>query len=238
MKRTTSLSVVLLAICIAAPAYAHFTLMQPQSVYQLDSLGSPQKSAPCGQADPGSTATPTNAVASYKPGDTVTITLQETVFHPGHYRVALAATQDALPGDPPVTAGSTPCGSTVIATNPQLPLLADGALQHTSALSGPQTIQVTLPAGMSCDHCVLQVIEFMSNHPLNNPGGCFYHHCATINVTPNGGGSGDAGVNPNPDAGTGGGKSSGGCATTGGAVAGSFALAFAVGLVALRRRRR
>ena len=35
------------------------------------------------------------------------------------------------------------------------------------------------------------LIEFMSDHPLNNPGGCFYHHCADISISggPSDGGS-------------------------------------------------
>jgi uncharacterized protein (TIGR03382 family) len=47
---------------------------------------------------------------------------------------------------------------------------------------------VTLPADKTCTNCTLQVLEFMSNHGLNMPGGCYYHHCATINiVAPDGG---------------------------------------------------
>jgi hypothetical protein len=87
-----------------------------------------------------------------------------------------------LPEEPPVTAGSTACGSTVIQDPPVFPVLADGELLHTSAFSGPQSFQVTLPPGVTCDHCTLQVIQFMSNHALNNPGGCFYHHCATVSI--------------------------------------------------------
>jgi hypothetical protein len=41
-------------------------------------------------------------------------------------------------------------------------------------------------ANISCDHCTLQVIEFISNHALNNPVGCFYHHCADISIQPGG----------------------------------------------------
>jgi MYXO-CTERM domain-containing protein len=113
----------------------------------------------------------------------LTLTINETIFHPGHYRIAIANDIASLPADPPVTAtSSTPCGSTVIDPAPALPLLADGVFVHTAAFSAPQTMQIPLPAGFTCDHCVLQVVEFMSNHGLNNPGGCFYHHCAIVNV--------------------------------------------------------
>jgi hypothetical protein len=63
---------------------------------------------------------------------------------------------------------------------------------------------VTLPPNVTCSHCTLQVIEFMSDHGLNNPGGCFYHHCADISVGDAGappqdaGAQNDAGAEPEP----------------------------------------
>jgi hypothetical protein len=233
----------------ATPAYAHFVLKQPPAYSEQDFLGSPQKSAPCGQADPGTPLVPTNEVTTYQAGSTIDLKFNETVFHPGHYRVLLAPNPEALPADPPVTADAdSACGSTVITQNPTPPLLADGLLVHTNSFSGDQTMQVTLPAGMTCDHCTLQVVEFMSNHPLNNPGGCFYHHCATVNVTA--GPVPDAGPNDpdaapagGPDAGstTGGNSDGGGCAVgtsrSNGAGA-AFAGAALLGLLVWRSRRR
>jgi uncharacterized protein (TIGR03382 family) len=229
MNRTVTLSIILVGLGVAVPASAHYTLMDPPNWTNLDSIGSPQKTPPCGNegspADNGS-------ITAYKVGQTVNITIKEDITHPGYYRVFLAQNQAGLPADPvPPGAGGDACGGMDPIANPTLPLLSDGNLVHTAAFSGPQTFQVTLPAGMQCDHCVLQVVEYMKNHPQP----CFYHHCANISITPNGGGT-DAGVNPGPDAGTGGGKSGGGCATTGGAFAGTFALALALGLVVLRRR--
>src|SRR5438552_1271044 len=96
------------------PARAHFTLNAPPSWAAQDALGGPQKSAPCGQADPGQAPVASGIVTKFHPGQTITVTIDEKIFHPGHYRVALAADQNSLPADPPVTAGATPCGSTVI----------------------------------------------------------------------------------------------------------------------------
>ena len=76
-----------------AAAEAHFMLTTPASWDNQGSLGDPQKSAPCGQADPGTPPVVTGAVTTFHPGDTVTITIDEKVTHPGHYRVALANTQ-------------------------------------------------------------------------------------------------------------------------------------------------
>lgn len=182
-------------VLLPASASAHFVLQAPPAMYQQNGVGDPQKSAPCGQADPSAMAMPTDMITSFKAGETITITIDETVTHPGHYRVALAEEDMMdLPADPAVTKGSTACGSAEIMDPPVYPVLADGELQHEKAFSGPQSIMVKLPDNVTCEKCVLQVIEFMSNHGLNNPGGCFYHHCANIKITGDGaGGSGGGG---------------------------------------------
>jgi hypothetical protein len=83
---------------------------------------------------------------------------------------------------------------------------------------------------MTCDHCVLQIVEFMANHGAP----CFYHHCANIKISVNGA---DAGPPGGDDAGTGQtGGTGGGCAaqrTSSPALIGLLAL----GLVAWRRHR-
>ena len=199
-RRTLAIAAsALLGALISTPAYAHFVLKTPKSYSEQDFLGDPQKSQPCGQADPGGAVVPTGMVTTLEAGSTVDIEIDETIFHPGHYRVSLAMNQAALPNDPPVTAGSSACGSTIIEAHPTMPLLADGLLKHTNAFSAPQTMHVQLPPGVTCDHCTLQITEFMSNHPLNNPGGCYYHHCATVSIVP-AGSAPDAGPATGPDA--------------------------------------
>ena len=168
-------------VSFADPAAAHFTLMEPASWNSQDAFGNPQKLGPCGSEAGG---TPTGIVTAYQTGQTITVTIHETIFHPGHYRISLALhDRSELPAEPTVTPGSsTPCGTVPIQNPPVFPVLADGLFVHTAPMSGPQTFQVPLPAGMTCTHCTLQVLEFMSQHPLNNPGGCFYHHCADISI--------------------------------------------------------
>ncbi|HET9930270.1 MAG TPA: SCE4755 family polysaccharide monooxygenase-like protein [Polyangiaceae bacterium] len=200
----------------ASSSHAHFVLKSPAAWATQDALGSPQKSAPCGQSDPGAPATATGTVTAFRPGETITITIDETVFHPGHYRVLLATkSRSDLPADPPVTAGDTPCGSTAISSAPVFPLLVDGALKHTAPFAGPQSIEVQLPSDVTCDKCTLQVVEFMSDHGLNNPGGCFYHHCADISIQPQGGQSGGAGAPSAGASGQGSNAASGGGANAG-----------------------
>jgi hypothetical protein len=140
--------------------------------------------APCGNEGP---AAATGAVTAFSPGETITIALDETIFHPGHYRVALAVNdQSELPAEPTVTPGATACGSVPIMNPAVFPILADGVLQHTGAFSGTQSIHVTLPTDVTCTHCTLQVLEFMSDHPAP----CFYHHCADISIGASGGNCG------------------------------------------------
>jgi hypothetical protein len=192
----------------AANAEAHFVLKTPASFQKQSVLGDPQKAPPC-----GGTGVATGEVTTYKAGDTISVTLDETVTHPGHYRVAIGKNgPDDLPPEPPVTKGTTDCGSTTIMNPPVFPVLVDGALVHTKAFTGTQTIQLKLPADFTCTNCTLQVLEFMGQHGLNVPGGCFYHHCATITVTGNAS-TMDAGASGS----SGSSSSSSGGATSGGA---------------------
>jgi MYXO-CTERM domain-containing protein len=232
MSRATQITIVFASLAAASPAYAHFYLMQPSSWAKLDSGGNPQKTPPCGnEGQP----VQSSAVIEYKVGDTIPITIQETTFHPGHYRVSLAKDQASLPADPDsdVVPGTTACGSLAINPSPKLPLLADGLLVHTGPFSGAQTAQVKLPAGMTCDPCVLQVVEFMSSHGAP----CFYHHCSNIKITANGA---DAGIpGPGGDAGNDVDPGMGGCCDAHGSGAASAWLGLlVVGLVLRHRRRR
>lgn len=182
LRRTLVGASIVVGLCTLhpSPAAAHFMLEAPASWMSQDPSGLPQKLGPCGNEGGG---TATGDVTTYAPGDTVTITIDEVIFHPGHYRVALSTDgQNGLPAEPPVTAADTPCGSTVVESPPVYPILADGLFTHTTAFTAPQTAQVKLPTNVTCTNCTLQVIEFMGEHPLNNPGGCFYHHCANIKI--------------------------------------------------------
>lgn len=218
-------AVLAVAAFVPGAADAHFILQSPASWKSQDALGSPQKLGPCGDENGGSA---TGKITTFQAGQTITIMIDETIYHPGHYRVALAVhDRSELPPEPPVTAGSSACGSVPIMSPPVFPVLADGMLPHSAPFSGPQSFQVTLPSDVTCDHCTLQVIEFMSQHPLNNPGGCFYHHCADIAIQGASAGAGGAagttgagGTNGAAGVGAGGsgasGASAGGPATGGG----------------------
>ncbi len=186
-----SFRIVALAAVYFVPAIgsAHFILTSPPAMTEQGPLGDPQKAPPCG--DDG-TAVATRVVTPVNAGDTITITIDETIYHPGHYRVAIAGDPNDLPDVPEVAPGpDSPCGTADIMDPAVYPVLADGMLVHDQGFAGPQTIEVTIPEDVTCTTCTLQVIQFMSQHGLNNPGGCYYHHCAVLEVA-NGGATASA----------------------------------------------
>ena len=148
--------------------------------------GDPQKAGPCGgtNTDYGK---PTFAITKAVGGSKLHVMLQETVFHPGHYRIALAVNSPLeLPLDPkPTTADSDRGPRSVSAEimNPvQPPVLADGLFVHKEKPAGMWETDVTLP-NITCKRCTLQVIQFMEDHAVNNPGMFTYHHCAEMAIT-------------------------------------------------------
>lgn len=173
------------ALLAASAVNAHFKMLAPAGWIVEDLRGDPQKRAPCGgtNADPG---TPTGAVTPVKGGGKLTIAIDETIFHPGHYRIALARSMDALPPDPEVTVQQTDRGprslSAKIETNPQPPILVDGLWPHTERPTAPYGLYLDVP-NVDCEGCVLQIVQFMANHPGVREGGFSYHHCAILNIT-------------------------------------------------------
>jgi hypothetical protein len=188
MRLSTRVSIATLAAGLAAPvvASAHFILLEPQSWLVENRLGDPQKAGPCGgtSADPG---TPTNAIGKVMGGARIHLKVQETIYHPGHYRVALAVNSRAeLPADPQAATRDTERGpwsvSAPIANPAQLPVLADGLFVHTSKPADPFEADIQLP-NISCAKCTLQITQFMAEHGVNKDGGFYYHHCADLQIT-------------------------------------------------------
>jgi hypothetical protein len=168
-------------------AEAHFRLLEPKSWVVENNLGNPQKQGPCGGDEGGAGIMPTNAVTPVQGGQKLHIKLQETVYHPGHYRVALAVnSRSELPEDPEVTTRDTDKGPRSVSAKIQdpvkVPVLVDGLWPHTARSAEPFETDVLLP-NINCPACTLQIVEFMAEHAYNNPGGYTYHHCAVLNIT-------------------------------------------------------
>jgi hypothetical protein len=168
-------------------ADAHFRLLAPASWIEENQLGDPQKAGPCGgtNADYGK---PTYAVTDVKGGSLLHVKVQETVYHPGHYRIALAVNSPTeLPLDPKAQTMTNDKGAIMSVSgevmNPVAPpVLADGLFQHDAKTADPFETDVAIP-NINCKSCTLQVIQFMEAHPVNNPGQFTYHHCAVLHIT-------------------------------------------------------
>ena len=186
MRHAVALLLVLLGLALAMPlAEAHFKLLSPQSWIVENDLGDPQKAGPCGGTS-ANAGTPSNAVNKVQGGQKLHLKLQETVFHPGHYRVALAASRAELPQDPETATRESARGpqsiSAVIDKAPKAPVLADGLFVHTAKASDAFETDIDIP-NINCAKCTLQIVEFMAEHGLNRDGGYFYHHCADLQIT-------------------------------------------------------
>ena len=62
------------------------------------------------------------------------------------------------------------------------PVLVDGLWPHQAKTADPFETDVTLP-NINCKSCTLQVMQFMEQHGVNNPGQFSYHHCAVLKIT-------------------------------------------------------
>ena len=149
-------------------------------------------------------------VTVFEPGQTVTVTWNETVGHPSHYRIAF--------DDDGTDAYADPAAPDDIVDPPVLPILLDGIPDMTGR--GPRQATITLP-NIECDRCTLQVIQVMYDKPPFGDGNDMYYQCADIELRVGGapdagpgdpdggmadGGTPDAGTpdagSPSPDAGS------------------------------------
>lgn len=165
---------------------AHFKLVEPAAWLEQDERGDPQKLAPCG-GTLANAGTATDAVTAVQGGQKLKIVVDETIYHPGHYRIALARKRNSLPNDPMVTMKETDRGlrsaSAVIETHVQPPILVDGLWPHNEKPENSiRETEITIP-NINCTGCTLQVIQVMLEHPGVREGGFSYHHCAVLDIT-------------------------------------------------------
>ena len=177
---------------VAGPASAHLSLTSPPP--RTDSL----KKGPCG-AGPGDARGPT--VATFKPGETITVTWDEYIDHPGHFRIAFDADgQDDF---------FDPASFEDVSGGPGV--LMDGIADKKG---GDYSVEVTLPA-VECDNCVLQVIQVMTDKKPYGDGNDLYYQCADIALVGEVGTSGEPGTTGEGTTSTSGGPDSSGTAGPG-----------------------
>jgi hypothetical protein len=187
-----SLFALVLTLPFAHLAVAHFKMIEPESWIVESDLGDPQKAAPCGTSEKTS-GTPTNKIGSVKGGTKLHLKIQETVYHPGYYRVALSVNSRAeLPKDPDAVTAQGARGlqsvAGAISYPPRPPILADGLFMHVDNAPArgqrlaPWEADIDIP-NINCAKCTMQVIQFMAAHGLNAEGDYSYHHCADLQIT-------------------------------------------------------
>lgn len=198
MRRQIQWLIVLAAgIALATEASAHFKMLAPTPWVVTNALGDPQKVGPCG-GDPKGAHELTGAITKVTGGSMLHLRIQETIFHAGHYRVALAvSSRTELPPDPVTEERWTERGPYSvwgqIQSPPQVPVLADGLFPHYNKPGEPASARPKTPMApwetdieipnINCAKCTLQVIQFMADHVYNQPGGYAYHQCADLAIT-------------------------------------------------------
>ena len=142
MKRSARLLFVVagLTMAVQAATSAHFKLMEPASWLVENDRGDPQKAGPCGGSNTD-WGKPSYIVSKAVGGQKLHLKIQETIYHPGHYRVALAVNSPTeLPADPQVTTKDSDRGpqsvSAAIQNPVQIPVLADGLFVHAERPTG------------------------------------------------------------------------------------------------------
>lgn len=170
----------------ATVAHAHVCLLSPVP-RACDFLQ--QKQGPCG-ARVGRSPT---KVTTFRPGETITVQIEESVDHPSHYRVAFNPSGDKF--EDPVNVNDK---------NGKHPYVILDNIPDSTARR--QEFKVTLP-NITTDNATLQLIQvmydkggngFAGNDGVGTRGDDVYYSCADIVLK----GDPVPGAPPPPDAGT------------------------------------
>lgn len=226
-------------------AHAHIELLAPKARYPRIDI----KFGPCGRTG----GKRTTNVTTFKPGETIKVSWNEYIGHPGHYRISF----DTDGVDDFVD----PKGFMDFNTAPSV--LVDNIADKSGMMTYTQDLK--LP-DVECGNCTLQVIQVMTDKPPFGDGNDIYYTCADLVLSKTGappdggpaeppsdagggagggGGTGGTGGGAQPDGGSGGNGGSGGsgASASGGCSYGSDApmppaVFVAAGAALLFRRRR
>ena len=144
-----------LAVLIAAPVSSAHTRWATDSIAPPRSSNSNLKEGPCGNIP--RTSTPT----TFNIGETITLSWDETINHPGYFRIAFSMANDEGFDD------NVLIESFLDTQGPEAPT------PHRFSTS------VTLPA-TTCTECTLQIIQVMTENPERPRN---YYSCADIILT-------------------------------------------------------
>ena len=198
--RLSLLAGCVVSLAVVSSASAHITLRIP----------APRTAAPNGQKGPPPCGTLGPAKPNeYRPGESIMVEFQETIPHPGRFRIALAPRGTTFPNP-----------MTVKDTNTTLPLFIDGLFPKNGGGGATTHRQMITFPSTPCDDCVLQILQVMKVNPPYASGADqdIYYQCADIVLkgAPMGGPDAGADAMNMPDTGTGGAGGAGGAGGSGG----------------------
>jgi hypothetical protein len=223
MRRLSGLVLLALIAIPVAPVHAHFKLLAPASWLNEDSSGAPQKGGPCGPggADDVQPVPMSMKVTTVHVGDMVDVQIEETIHHPGWFRIALSEDQSMFK-DPDFPNTNCTVDMSKVPTGAHDNVLMDGLAMDSSLVGSNRklTEKVQIP-NKPCEKCTLQVIQVMAD-AVHSPPGCVYHHCAMLKILPAGDGTAAAGSSASAGS-SGAAGSSAGEAGSSGSAAGSMA---------------
>jgi hypothetical protein len=193
-RRSLLVPVAAVMLLSSTPAAAHIDLLEPEARahgtaargdMQIDD-NSNLKSGPCGQVTSGRSA----RVATYEPGQTLTVRVREENAHVSYLRVALALDGESFPLRSEVPAAPETQEEVNAA---EAALVGPGLLavvrENSDTPGFVHEIEVTLPEA-TCQRCTLQVLQLM----YDDPAAPYYFQCADLviadaAVVPDAGGS-------------------------------------------------
>jgi hypothetical protein len=169
-----------IALLRSTTAAAHIDLLEPEArAHGTAARGDTEidansnlKSGPCGQVTTGRTA----RVATYAPGQTITVRVREENAHVSYLRVSLDLDGESFP-----LRQQAPLGPETQeeASAAEAALGGDGLLavvrENNDTPGFVHELAVTLPDA-TCDNCTLQVLQFM----YDDPAAPYYFQCADL----------------------------------------------------------
>lgn len=190
MQRYSSAFAGLLAwAALSSSAQAHIKLIKPDAWLNEDGSGGPQKGGPCGPGgfDDVQPVPMSMKITTVTAGDMLMVEFDETVHHPGWFRIALAEDPNDFEEIDFPNAANCNYDMSKVPTEPHGNVLADGLGMDTNIGGANRKFMemVKLP-DTPCEKCTLQVIQVMAD-ALHAPPDCIYYHCAELKILPKSG---------------------------------------------------
>lgn len=154
----TKISHSILTALILVTIYLSPNTVFAHARWVIDSVTPPRTNDTGLKIDPCGGKPRTSRSTIFSAGQTIELEFEETINHPGHYRIAFSPANDL---------------------NFDSYVLVDNIPDVTN--NGPYTQEVTIPMDV-CSACTLQLIQVMTTSPTPQPGD-FYYSCTDIQIT-------------------------------------------------------